>query len=156
MKRLSQGKKWLMAGSVLFFAFACQSNGNGGDCSPCNKMKKCAPSDKGESRPGRCRDRPCGENAAADLSEQKEESVAKAVEAEAPQAVEAETVKAAEPAAPAVETPAVAVETPAAPAVEAPAAEAPAAVAAAAPEAKAETPAVENAAQASEISAAQP
>lgn len=151
MKRLSQGKKWLMAGSVLFFAFACQSNGNGGDCSPCNKMKKCAPSDKGESRPGRCRDRPCGENASADLPQQKEESVAKTTEAEAPQAVEAETVKAAEPAAPAVETPAVAVETPAAPAVEAPAA-----VAAAAPEVKVEAPAAENAAQASEISAAQP
>lgn len=151
MKRLSQGKKWLMAGSVLFFAFACQSNGNGSDCSPCNKMKKCAPSDKGESRPGRCRDRPCGENASADLLQQKEETVSKGVEAEAPQAVEAETVKAAEPAAPAVETPAVAVETPAAPAVEAPAA-----VAAAVPETKAEAPAAENAAQASEISAAQP
>lgn len=28
MKKFSQSKQWLLAGSTLFFAFACQSNGN--------------------------------------------------------------------------------------------------------------------------------
>ncbi|HSX25918.1 MAG TPA: hypothetical protein VLE89_02800 [Chlamydiales bacterium] len=94
MKTISQSKKWLLAGSVLFLAFACQpnsnqnqGNGNGKGCNPCQKVKKCRPAKQEKYQQGRCKDRPCG---ASDLF-QTEENVSATDEC-APEAAPASEV----------------------------------------------------------------